>query len=133
METIKVLVDWCDHNYSAYISEKIDGVVIVTGKTIEELKQNIQESLTFHIEGLEEEVDEWLAKGDYQLTYECTVSATLQNCLNYTTLAALSRVTGIKHAQLSHYANSIAKPKPKQKEKILLGLHTIGEACLAAR
>jgi predicted RNase H-like HicB family nuclease len=48
-----VIVEKAEGNYSAYIPE-LPGCV-TTGKTIEEIKQMIQEAVTFHLEGLREE------------------------------------------------------------------------------
>ena len=132
MEIVKVTIDWCNKNYSAFIGEKIGGVVIVTDKSLDRLKKKLQSAVNTHIESMEEDAAEWLRSGDYTFVYEFTMSATLQNALNYTTLAAISRITGIRHAQLSHYANAVSRPKPQQCDKIISGLHTIGNACLAA-
>ncbi len=132
METVKVTIDWCNRNYSAFIGEKIGGVVIITDKSLENLKKKLRGAVDAHIEDLGEDAAEWLRSGDYTFEYEFTMSATLQNALNYTTLAAISRITGIRHAQLSHYANAVSRPKQQQCDKIISGLHTIGNACLAA-
>lgn len=132
MEIVKVTIDWCNKNYSAFIGEKIGGVVIVTDKSLEGLKKKLQEAVEFHFEGLGSEATDWMKHKDYQFAYTYTISATLQNALNYTTLAAISRITGIRHAQLSHYANAVSRPKQQQSDKIISGLHTIGNACLAA-
>ena len=110
MEQIKVTVDWCGKNYASYISDpRIYGVVLSTGKTFEKLKEETEE----------------------ELVYEKRISAILHEAQQYTTLAALSRVTGIRHAQLSHYANAISKPRPEQRERIVEGLRQIGTSCLA--
>lgn len=132
MKTVKVTIDWCNRNYSAFIGEKIGGMVIVTDKSLEDLKKKLQSAVNTHIADMGEDAAEWLRSGDYTLEYEFTMSATLQNALNYTTLAAISRITGIRHAQLSHYANAVSRPKQQQSEKIISGLHAIGYACLAA-
>lgn len=133
MKTINVTIDWCEKNYSAFIGKGVCGVIIVTDKSLEGLKKRLQEAVEFHFEGLGDEAAEWMKhREDYQFAYTYTISATLQNALNYTTLAALSRITGIRHAQLSHYANAVSRPKQQQSEKIISGLHTIGNACLAA-
>jgi hypothetical protein len=131
METIKVTVDWCEKNYSALIGENIGGVIVVTDKTLDGLKDKLREGVQFHIEGLGDEATDWMKSGEYTFQYEYTISAILQNALNYTTLAALSRITGIRHAQLSHYANALSRPKQPQSEKIISGLHTIGKTCLS--
>lgn len=131
MEKLVVLVDWCEKNYSALINENIDGMVIVTAKTMEELKTQLNESIQLHLNDEESAVCVALKQLGYELEYKYTMSAILQNALNFTTLAALSRITGIKHAQLSHYANAVSRPKQEQYNKIISGLHTIGNACLS--
>lgn len=131
MEKLVVLVDWCEKNYSALINENIDGMVIVTAKTMEELLIQLNESIQLHLSDEESAVCVALKQSGYELEYKYTMSAILQNALNFTTLAALSRITGIKHAQLSHYANAVSRPKQEQYNKIISGLHTIGNACLS--
>lgn len=130
MEKIHVIIDWCEKNYSAMIGDNIDGVVIVTDKSLDKLKKKLDEALAFHFEGIGEEAAKWMKAGDYQLEYEYTFSATLQRALQYTTLTALSLVTGIHHAQLSRYANAITKPKKEQQERVMNGIHQIGNACM---
>ena len=48
-------------------------------------------------------------------------------------MAAISRATGINQKQLTHYASSLKEPRPVQRERIISGLHRIGEAFLAIR
>lgn len=131
MEQIKVTVDWCGKNYASYISDpRLNGVVISTGKTFNELKRDTEENLQFHIEGCladGDPISESIVNGDYELVYEKRVSAILHEAQQFTTLAALSRVTGIRHAQLSHYANAVSRPRPEQCDRIIEGLHTIGK------
>ncbi|MBQ7735865.1 MAG: type II toxin-antitoxin system HicB family antitoxin [Bacteroidales bacterium] len=135
MEHIKVIVDWCGKNYASYISDpRINGVVLSTGKTFEKLKQETEDGLKFHLEGCIADGDpipEAIRNGDYELVYEKRISAILHEAQAYTTLAAISRVTGIRHAQLSHYANAISQPRPEQRDRIMAGLHQIGNYCLS--
>ena len=136
MEKIKVFVDWCGKNYAAYIIDhRIHATsIVVTAKTHEELEQKIQEALQFHIEECIADGDQmpkWAAEGAYTLDVEPRMSALLHEVQSYITLAALSRATGIKHAQLSHYANAVSEPKPLQRQRIVAGIHKIGQACMA--
>lgn len=133
METIMATIDWCDKNFAAVV-EGVCGIVVVTNKTMKGLKEDLSQALEKHFELLEQEEKEpWMVAGGYTLKYDYTMSAILQEALNFTTLAAISRVTGIKHAQLSHYANAVSRPKEAQKTRIISGLHEIGNACLAVR
>ena len=135
MEKIVIPVDWCGKNYAAYIcDERICGVVLATGKTFEDLQKDAEEGIRTHIEGClldNDPIPESIQKGEYILEYEKRISAILHEAQQYTTLSALSRITGIKHAQLSHYANAVSQPRPAQRTRILEGIHKIGESCLA--
>ena len=48
MQKIKVLVGWEEKNYSAVA--EVNGVVVVTHKNFETLKEEFAQALTFHIE-----------------------------------------------------------------------------------
>jgi predicted RNase H-like HicB family nuclease len=128
MGKIKFLVSWCDNNYSAIASgEHIGGTVIVTGKSLVELKQQCKESIDFHLEGLKADGDEIpvALQGEYTLDFELTTQALLRALEGKTTLTAIHRVTGINLKQLSHYAVGEKKPRPAQRAKIVNGIHRI--------
>ncbi len=134
MEKIIVTVDWCGKNYASYIDDhRINGVVISTAKTFEKLQKETSDGLQFHLEECARdgnEIPPSIIRGDYKLVYEKRISAILHEAQQYTTLAAISRVTGIRHAQLSHYANAVSKPRPAQRARIIKGLHEIGSWCM---
>ena len=50
-----VLIEKGSHNYSAYLPD-VPGCV-ATGTTLEEVKQQMQEALEFHLEGLREDAE----------------------------------------------------------------------------
>lgn len=135
MKKILVHIDWCDKNYGAVTDcKELMGVVAVTDKTMLGLKSSLLESIDFHIDGLVndgEHIPEWLATKNFEIVYDYTLSAILQESQQFTTLAAISRATGIKHAQLSHYANAVCRPRPAQRKKVIDGLHSIGQKCLS--
>lgn len=136
METIKSEMDWCGKNYAAYITDgRINASgIVVTAKTREALEEQLRDAVRFHIEGCVEDGDklpDWATQGLYRIRIEPRTSALLHDAQMYTTLAAISRVTGIKHAQLSHYANAVSQPRPEQRARIIAGVHRIGEACMA--
>lgn len=134
MKRIKVLVDWCGKNYSAYIYDKqIGGAILTTNKTFVGLQKDTLENVRFHIEGCLKDGDqlsEDIRNGNYTLVFEKRISALLHEVQQYTTLSALSRVTGIRQSQLSHYANAVSQPRPTQRIRIIEGLHKIGEYCM---
>jgi predicted RNase H-like HicB family nuclease len=126
MQRITVNIDW-ENNYGAY-SEEVSGCV-ATNKTLEGVKQAYIEALEFHLEGLRGDGNEIPAvmQGEYTLDYVLNVRALLHYFEGVLTRSALSRVTGINERQLGHYITGHRKPRPKQREKIVEGLHRIGK------
>lgn len=134
MEIIKVEIHWEDKNYSCAWALEGVGAIIATNKTLDGLKAAFAESLREHIAGMiadGEELPQWLVAGDYRIDYALHTSALLREAENYTTMAAISRATGINQKQLSHYASSIKTPRPEQRQRIVDGLHLIGQKFLS--
>lgn len=136
METIKVDVGWSDKNYSGGWGHPEVGVLVVTAKTLDEFKKKFQDALKFHVDGMIEDGDnvpQWLADKDYEVEYDLAVSALLREAERFTTMAVISRFTGINQKLLSHYANSVKIPRDAQRERIVNGLHAIGRQILAVQ
>lgn len=135
MEKINVKVEWYDKNFGATFGEEVPGAVVFTAKTFDELQREARETLEFHIEGMladGDEVPQWLVDGDYEFVYHyMNTAALVRSVEQYAPLAAISRVTGINQNLLSHYANGIKKPRPQQRQRIIDGIHTIGQRLLA--
>ena len=133
---LKVHVGWSGKNFCCGVSEGIGGVVVVTDKTLAKAKSDFEESLRLHIEGCVADGDalpEYLVAGDYELDYELDTAAMLREAEQFTTMAAISRVTGINQKLLSHYANMLKIPRPAQRQRIVEGLHAIGRQFLAVQ
>lgn len=131
---IKVLVSWSGENYNGGIGDPELGAILVTASTLEEFKKEFEESLTFHLEGLKEngvKLPEYITTGNYSIEYDLEATALLKEAERFTTLAAISRATGINQKQLSHYATGVKQPRPSSRERIIKGLHAIGRAALA--
>ena len=132
MQKIKVLVGWEEKNYSAVA--EVNGVVVVTHKNFEMLKEEFAQALAFHIEeSIKDggELPQALKEGDYTLEYELQISALLHIYDGILTRAALAKVTGINQRQLGHYAQGIRTPRPQQREKIIQGFHKLGQEFLS--
>lgn len=126
-----VKVSWTDKNFSAYYADEQIGAVVATGKTLEELKKNFKEAFDFHLEGMREDGDEipaWASEGACEFEWQLNAAALIRACEPYTSLAAIARASGINEQQLSHYANGVKIPRPQQRERIVAGLHKIGQA-----
>jgi hypothetical protein len=129
MEKIQVKIGWSGKNYSCVADDAaLNGIVVDTNKTLEGLKKDFRESLQFHIEGCVLDGDilpEWLLSGDYEPEYVLEASALLHSLDGILTRSAIARVTGINQRQLGHYAAGAKKPRPRQREKIVRGIHAI--------
>ena len=134
MEKIHVKVDWCEKNYGAVTEcEALNGVVAVTNKTYDGLINDLAAAVIEHVAGCMtdgDEMPEWLVSGDYEFDIELGTSALLRKCEQFTSLAAISRASGISQQQLSHYANGLRSPRPEQRRRIVEGIHRIGEKML---
>jgi hypothetical protein len=131
MEKIKVRVSWSEHNYSCVADDKVlNGVVVVTNKTLEGLKKDCQESIQFHIEGCTMDGDklpDWLLRGEYELDYVLETSALLHRLDGILTRSAIARATGINERQIGHYASGYRNPRPNQRKRIINGIHSISQ------
>lgn len=131
---LKIEISWSEKNYCCGWGFEGIGAVFCTNKTIEGLKKDFKDSLRFHIEAMVEDgetVPEWLASGDYEIEYSLSSAALLREAEQFTTMAAISKITGINQKLLSHYANAIKIPRPAQRQRIVDGLHQIGRQILA--
>lgn len=134
MEKIHVKVDWCEKNFGAVTEcEALNGVVAVTHKTYEGLMEELREAVSLHVASCVEDgeaVPAWLAAGEYEFAVELGTSALLRKCERFTSLAAISRASGISQQQLSHYANGLREARKEQRQRIVDGIHRIGRECL---
>ncbi|MGL4332245.1 MAG: type II toxin-antitoxin system HicB family antitoxin [Bacteroidales bacterium] len=131
MNQLLVIIERAEGNYSAYLSD-IDGIT-TTGSTIDEIKNNICESIELYVEGCKiagVDVPEQL-KGDYQLLFKMDVKSVLDFYAGIFTKAGLERITGINQKQLWHYASGDRKPRPEQALKLERALHKLGQELLS--
>ena len=133
MEKIIVTIDWHEKNYCGGFSDNVPGCAIFTASTYEEAEREAQETLDFHLQGYAEdgEAPQWYLDKDYELEFQLTTSALLHSLGADISLASISRATGINQTQLSHYANGIKVPRPRQKQRIIDGIHSIGRRLMA--
>lgn len=133
---LNIEISWSEKNYCCGWGFEGVGAILCTNKTIEGIKQDFEESLRFHIEAMIEDgesVPEWLAAGDYDIEYTLSAAALLRDAERFTTMASISRATGINQKLLSHYANALKIPRPAQRQRIVEGLHAIGRQFLAVQ
>lgn len=131
MKPLTVIIEKAENNYSAYLQE-VDSIV-ATGKTVDEIKAGIINSINVLIEDCREfgGVVPAELKEDYELTFKMDVKSMLQFYAGIFTKAELERITGINQKQLWHYASGARNPRPEQVLKIETALHKLGEELLA--
>lgn len=125
MAKVKINVDW-DGNYGAApANEKI--ACVVTGGTFEELKQNTEDALRQHIEWMKADGDDLPVEfaGEYELEYELTGRALIHCAEALVSRSALSKASGINERQLGHYSTGVSVPRPRQMERMRLGIQVI--------
>jgi predicted RNase H-like HicB family nuclease len=132
MEKVLVTVGMTENNYSASVVIG-DGIAVATGKTFEELKNQMAEAVDFHLEGMREDGDEIPAmfQGEFMLVFRFDTESLLQHYNGIFTNAALGRLTGINQRQLQRYASGASKPREEQAHKIETALHHLGKELLA--
>lgn len=133
---IEVEIGWSEKNYCCGWGYEGVGAILCTNKSLHGIKKDFEESLRFHVEAMVEDGDQvpdWLVAGDYVIVYTLSAAAMLRNAESFTTMAAISRATGINQKLLSHYANALKIPRPAQRQRIVDGLHMIGRQFLAVR
>ena len=129
MGTINAIITWSGKNYCACAQgDELNGVIAVTNKTLEGLKKEFSESLKFHIEGCVGDNDvlpDWVVSGQYELNYVLEASALIHSLDGILTRSAIARVSGINEKLIGHYASGYRNPRPRQREKIVSGIHGI--------
>jgi predicted RNase H-like HicB family nuclease len=131
MKQVVVRVDWVG-NFCACPENSVV-CCVVTGDTLQEVKDNMAESLRWHIEGMQENddvvPDDFV--GDFAIKYELSAVALLKSMQTVVTQTALSRSAGINLQQLNHYCSGKRRPRVAQRARIVGGLHKIGRELLS--
>jgi len=113
--------------YSVYVNEQFPFGFFGEGQTVEEAQKDFiavfEGMRANHKKRTGEDVE-----ASFEYVYD--MSAILQACKNYISFAGLAEVTGISKAMLSQYACGTRKPKPTMRERIINGIHLIGNNCL---
>lgn len=131
MEKVNVMVGW-DRNYGAHL-EIGDGIVVVTGTKLEDVKKEFASALEFHLGGMREAGEEIPVafQGNYELVYHLNAQALLKHTEGIISRKALARATGINLQQLSHYATGWRNPRPEMQQRIMRGIQEIGQQLMS--
>ena len=115
--TVDVIVEKTKTGFSAYTAKYPIGT---TGKTIEEIQNNMYEAINFYFE------DEKVKILKSNIKYELDLKQFFQY---YKVLNAkfLASSIGMNASLLSQYVQGKRKPSLKQTEKIIIGINKIGK------
>ena len=103
------------------------------GETVELAKKDARVSLDFYVECLNKNqmpIPEIL-QGEYELIFEYDIEALLKYIDGTITKTALAKASGINTTQLSYYSSGLKKPRKEQHDKIIAGLHKIGNSLIS--
>jgi len=119
---IEMIVEKTRTGYSAY-AEKYP--VYTVGKSLEELKSNILESINL----LLEEQGKTVIEDDLRIVLDLPQFFSFYKVIN---AKALSERIGMNQSLLAQYIKGIKKPSPAQTHRILKGVRQVGRelACI---
>ena len=123
MKQIKIIIEKSEDFFWAYAVE-LEGVT-AGGGTVQEVKKEIEESIT-----IQKELGN-IPNEDYQLTYKYDTESFLQYYKGLLSNPALERLTGINQKLIHQYAVGLKKPREAQRKKLQEGLHKLGAELLS--
>jgi len=129
MKTITIILEAGKDGFGAY-SEGDEGIYGM-GDTIQECKQDVQDSIDSIKEFMSKDQIPEVLKGDYQIVYKYDTESFLQYYKGILTNSALERLSGINQKQIHHYASGLRKPSKKTTQKIQTALHDLGSELLS--
>ena len=126
MGKVRIVIDWDGKNYGA-CTENEDIACVATSKTLDGIKEEMEDALRQHIEWMREDGDVVPEEfsGDWEPEWCLTTRAQLHYSEAFITRKALSDATGINMQQLSHYANGWRHPRPDMQKRITEGIRDI--------
>ncbi len=127
MGKVRIKIDWCGKNYAA-CPENEDIACVVTSKSYEGVKEDMNDALRQHIAWMREDGDVLPAEftDELELEFVLTTRAQLHYSETFITRKSLAEITGINLQQLSHYANGWRHPRPAMQKRITDGIQSIG-------
>jgi hypothetical protein len=128
MERVVMKTAKTENGYSC-ACDLIPGWVVAYTGDMEGFKAYVKESIDFWLEGRKEKGEPYPAvlDGDYEIVYDFDIATLLDYYRGIFSYSALQTITGINQKQLCHYASGISKPRPKQIEKIKVGLRRLAK------
>ena len=129
MEKIIMNISASKDSFGAF-SENCEGI-FAAGDTIEDTKADTYEAINLIKKNLSE--DRWpkQIKGDFEIEWKFDVPSFLEYYSSFISLAGMEKMTGINQKQLSNYLHHRAKPRQKQADRIISGIHKFARELLS--
>jgi predicted RNase H-like HicB family nuclease len=115
--------------YSASCDLLPGWIVAFTG-SFDGFTEYIKESLDFYVECAREDktpYPEILDDANCVIRYRFDIQSLLLHYQRIFSYSALQHITGVNQRQLWHYAAGMSKPRPKQAQKIVSALNSLGK------
>lgn len=124
-KSVKIIVEKASEGFTAYVPE-LPGC-ITFGNSLDEIKENIKEAISFQLEGMLED-DEAIPtnlQGEYNIELKLDV-AQVFNLYKSINSSGFAKRIGMSQSLLSQYVNGIKRPSEKQARRILQGVVDFG-------
>ena len=131
MKTVHVIIERTKDGFTAF-TDNVEGIY-AAGDTVSEVKKSVDEAITFYLEDKDAKNKPKILQGKYTIEYQFDVESFLAYYKGIFTNSALQRLTGINQRLIQQYASGHKKPREKQRKKIEIALHGLGEELLAVR
>jgi predicted RNase H-like HicB family nuclease len=125
-KSVKIIVEKATEGFTAYVPE-LPGC-ITFGNSLDEIKENIKEAISFQIEGMLEDGEDIpiSLQGEYSLDLKLDV-AQVFNLYKSINSSGFAKRIGMSQSLLSQYVNGIKRPSEKQARRILQGVVDFGK------
>ncbi len=131
MKKVKIIIERTNDGFSAY-ADNVEGIY-AAGDTVTEVKRSVEEAISLLVTHNQPKHIPQILKGPYTLEYAFDVESLLAYYKGIFTNSALERLTGINQRLIQQYSSGSKKPREKQRKKIELALHGLGEELLSVR
>ena len=123
----EVILEKLDNEVFGRIENDLAGLVVSSGKTINELKANLLEALELHFEANDEKID--LSKVEFIYKYDIQ---TFFEEFNFLKINAIAKEAHMNASLLRRYKMGDAHPSDKQKKRIEIAVHSLAHKILTA-
>ena len=131
MSTINIIIGASSDHFGAYAENCVG--VYGAGNTVEEAKENVLKGLELFINSREKKELPEILQGEYTISYKYDTISFLNYYNNIFTDMGFKKITGINQKVLHNYSSGVTELPEREKKKIEMALHQLGNELLAVR